>query len=257
MTVIGHGTMAYWNPVPAAVFDDWVAALPLTPASRALDVGCGRAELLLRIVERYDCRAVGVDVLAPALAEARREAARRLRAGLLELRNQRFDPECFDRESFDLVACVGSSHAIAGQEQALRTLAAFVRPGGTLLIGEGHWRCEPARECLAFLESDAGELRTHEGYLALARDGGLQVLRTHRATEAEWSAYEDTYAFNIGSFVDANPRDPDAGAMRDRIQAWREAYLRWGRHTLGFGLYQLRRPKLPAPGHGTAAGSAA
>src|SRR4030067_377735 len=152
--------MAYGSRGRVPLCDDWGAARPLTPASRALDVGCGGAERLLRIVERYACRAVGVDVLAPALAEARREAARRLRAGLLELRNQRFDPECFDRESFDLVGCVGSSHAIGGQEQALRTLAAFVRPGGTLLSGEGYWRGEPAREDLAVLESDAGGRRT-------------------------------------------------------------------------------------------------
>ncbi len=33
--------------------------------------------------------------------------------------------------------------------------------------------------------------------------------------------------------------DPDAGAMAARIHGWHEAYLRWGRDTLGFGFYVL------------------
>ena len=44
------------------------------------------------------------------------------------------------------------------------------------------------------------------------------------------------------SHVRANPHDPDAQAMLERIRPWREAYLRWGRDTLGFGLYLFRLP---------------
>jgi hypothetical protein len=43
-------------------------------------------------------------------------------------------------------------------------------------------------------------------------------------------------------YLDANPDDPDSGAMALRIRAWHDAYLRWGRDTLGFGFYVLLKP---------------
>jgi hypothetical protein len=30
--------------------------------------------------------------------------------------------------------------------------------------------------------------------------------------------------------------------MLERIRRWRDAYLRWGRDTLGFGVYLFHRP---------------
>jgi hypothetical protein len=39
----------------------------------------------------------------------------------------------------------------------------------------------------------------------------------------------------------AHPDDPDRDAMLKRIRNWRDAYLRWGRSTLGFGLYLFQK----------------
>lgn len=41
----------------------------------------------------------------------------------------------------------------------------------------------------------------------------------------------------VERYVAAPPNDPDAPAMKARIDAWRALYLRWGRDTLGFGTY--------------------
>ena len=35
---------------------------------------------------------------------------------------------------------------------------------------------------------------------------------------------------------------PDARAMLDRSRRWRDAYLRWGRDTMGFAVYLFYRP---------------
>ncbi|MDA1017867.1 MAG: hypothetical protein O3A00_25845 [Planctomycetota bacterium] len=59
-------------------------------------------------------------------------------------------------------------------------------------------------------------------------------------SQSEWDDYEDQYAQNVEEFVRANEHDPDAEAMLQRIRPWRDAYLRWGRDTLGFGLYLFR-----------------
>jgi SAM-dependent methyltransferase len=205
-----------------------------------LDVGCGRAELLLRIIERFGCTGVGVDVNAVAVAAAKKAAARRTPPGALALRAEPFDPLAFAPDSFDLVACVGSCHAIADYETVLRTLPRLLRPGGSLLVGEGYWKRPPPPAYLDFLGCPADAYETHEGNVALAERAGLEVTRHREATDAEWTAYEDAYAANVERFLAAHPDDPDAAQFRSRIDAWRDAYLRWGRTTLGFGLYLLR-----------------
>lgn len=43
-------------------------------------------------------------------------------------------------------------------------------------------------------------------------------------------------------YLAANPADPDAREFSARMQNWHEAYLKWGRTTLGFGYYLLSRP---------------
>jgi hypothetical protein len=43
--------------------------------------------------------------------------------------------------------------------------------------------------------------------------------------------------------AEANPDDPALAARLMRGHQWREAYLRWGRSTMGFGLYLFRVPR--------------
>ena len=127
-SAIGHKGIIFWNPISAAVLDQWIQELPLSASSRILDVGCGRAELLLRIIERYGCSAVGVDRAESSVVAARQSAKQRLSLGLLELRCEPFDAKTFASGTFDMAACVGSSHAVSGFEQSLRVLSSLVKP---------------------------------------------------------------------------------------------------------------------------------
>jgi hypothetical protein len=42
-------------------------------------------------------------------------------------------------------------------------------------------------------------------------------------------------------WCDENPDAADAGAFRERIEKWAEAYERWGRDTMGYAVMLLRR----------------
>ena len=241
-STIAHTGMVYWNPVSPDLIDALVDGLPLDSQSRVLDVGCGRGELLLRIIARHDCRGIGVDSSPMAHAIGQEALARRLPDADCELRCAAFEAADFTPRSFDLFCCVGSTHAIANYGAALEVLQSLVRPGGHILIGEGYWRREPDAGYLDFLQSTRDELGTHQGNVDTAASLGLQLVSACEATPADWGRYEDAYADNIYKHLAANPGDPDATAMRQRIDAWRDAYLRWGRDTLGFGLYLLRTP---------------
>lgn len=77
---------------------------------------------------------------------------------------------------------------------------------------------------------------------ALVKPDGYLLL-----ADGYWSAtpHEDYLAF-----LEQHPEDPDADAFRDRITAWREAYLQWGRGTLGFGLFLMKKRRMPSEAHG-------
>lgn len=239
-STIGHEGLVFWNPVEPEVLLDWLRDLPLNEDSRVLDVGCGRGEFLIRLVEHFGCAGVGVDPAPSSMDAARQEVSNRIPDADLQLYGEAFHAKDWAPGSFDLAVCIGSSHAMENYPTALDTLANQVRPGGLILIGEGYWQQDPHPDYLAFLGSKPEELLSHQGNQDLAEEKGLRVLKHHATSPAGWSAYEDTYAENLMTWVDNHPEDEDAPAFGEKISAWREAYLNWGKDTLGFGLYLLQ-----------------
>ncbi len=240
-SMIAHEGIALWNPLPEGETLRLIDGLDVAPSARVLDVGCGRAELLIRLLERTTASGVGVDAAPDAMALARAAAAGRIPASRLELREEEFDAARFTDASFDVAFCVGSTHAAGGLRPALVALRRLLVPGGEAIVGEGHWMREPDPEYLAFLGDTRESLLDHAGNLAVARAAGFDVTRTLVSDPKDLDRYEDRYAANVERFVAAHPDDPDADGFLRRIRAWRAAYLRWGRDTLGFALYVLRR----------------
>ncbi len=243
---IAHEGIAFAAPIAEAKLADIESQLPLGPGTRILDVGCGRAEWLMRLVEGYGARGVGVDRSAGALAVARAEAARRGTSGAVDLREQ--DAADFDAPaaSFDLALCVGSTHVLGGYRETLRALRRWVRPGGHVVLGEGFWQREPPQEYLDGFGGSRDELATHAENVAAALEEGFVPLYAAVSSPDDWDRYEGRYARNIELYVMEHPDDPEAPAMRDRIRRWRDGYLRWGRDTMGFALYLHRLPGPPS-----------
>jgi cyclopropane fatty-acyl-phospholipid synthase-like methyltransferase len=66
---ISHGQLRLWNPLSEAALDEVIGLLDLAPEASALDVACGRGEVLRRVAARWNVRGVGYDSDA-ALLEA-------------------------------------------------------------------------------------------------------------------------------------------------------------------------------------------
>ncbi|HQU48841.1 MAG TPA: class I SAM-dependent methyltransferase, partial [Casimicrobiaceae bacterium] len=58
---LAHRDHDYCNPVAAAKIERILDLMEFDAGARALDLGCGRAELALRIVERYGASVVAVE----------------------------------------------------------------------------------------------------------------------------------------------------------------------------------------------------
>ncbi len=240
-STIAHRDHSFCSPIDPANLDRLLAAMTLPAGARVLDVGCGKGALLVRMAERYRIAGVGVDLNPVFLAEARAAAHSRARGASLEFHELDATRFVATPHSFDAATCVASTHAHGGYRQTLAALKGLVRPGGSLLVGEGFWRQPPAAEYLAVIGGTPDELTDHQGNLAIAVEEELVLVETIVSTEEDWDLYEGMYARAVERYVREHPDDPDAAEMRERIARWQDAYFRWGRQTLGFALYLFRR----------------
>lgn len=244
-SAIAHREHAYCNPIAAAKIERALDLLPLDAKADVLDLGCGRGELALRIIERFGARVTGVDHSAPMLDAARERAQARGLLGrleLIELDIAKLKPE---PDSFDLAAMLGGGGVAGGIAGICATLAGWTRRGGHVLIGEGYWARQPSAEYLAHLEGREEELRDHRGNVQAGIEAGLIPLHAFVASADDWDEYEWRYSRSVERYALEQPSDPDVPAMLERIRRWRDGYLRWGRDMLGFGVYLFLRPPRP------------
>jgi len=236
--------MLFNSPISSEKANRLIDLLHLSPGSRVLDVGCGTGEFLIRIVERYRCQGVGVDTDTASLESARKAAEARGYDQSVEFLEMDIRDYCPD-EGPDCGVCLGATHAYAMDEPAypetLRNLGGNLKEGGTLLIGESYWMREPEQAYLDFIGEPCGTYRTHEENVALAESFGLKPLYAITSSLDEWDDFEWSHHMKIEKHAFENPDDPSATGKRDRGRAWRAAYLKWGRGTMGFAFYLFRK----------------
>ncbi|HEY7003689.1 MAG TPA: methyltransferase domain-containing protein [Gaiellaceae bacterium] len=242
-TAIAHEGLAFMNPLAEEDVDEMIEALALEPGAHVLDLGCGKAEILLRIVERYpDVRATGLDRSRAVLAEARRQADERVPEAKVVLVEEDVREYAPQPSSFDLVVSTGGVAFRGGVGGTLAVLSGYVAPGGKLLFGEGYWREEPSAEYLVALGAAREELRDYEGTIQAAQDVGLELRQAVSSSVADWDAYEDAWARNGERYADEHEGDDGVAELREWIAAGRERYRDLGgRDTLGFALFLFER----------------
>ena len=222
------------SPVGAARLDGLMAVLGLRPRQRVIDVGCGNGEVLVRAVERFAVAGVGIDRDPVAVSAARATAGRRVPGADLTFHEADASAFPLGGGAFDVALCIGSAHALGGYRSALAALAQAIRPGGRVLIGELFWRCDPAEAYLAVPGEAKADRDDHAGNARVGAGRGLTLLYAAVSSEDEWDDFE-------GRHWTAALKVERAGAVdepkRERVRVWPDAYLRWGRRTLGFGLY--------------------
>jgi len=195
--------------------------------------------MLIRLVEQYRVSAVGVDRSPPFLAEARQQAETRIASTSIALHEQ--DAADFTGGAFDAALCIGAADAYGSYASCLRRLSERVRPRGYLLLGHPYWKRQPNPGYLEALGASATDYTDHAGNVAAGVEAQLVPLYSATSSDDEWDHYEGLYLRAVERYLRDHPADPDYDEMRQRIRAWRDTYLRWGRDTLGFGFYLFRR----------------
>ena len=238
-STLAHRHHVFCSPLGPETVERVLDRLEMLAPERVLDVGCGIGELLVRVLERCHATGVGVDPNPDYLEVARRRARERGVEDRLELRASRAEDAGLE-PGFQLALTIGATHAFGGFRPTLDALRGLLVGGGWMLVGEGYWKCDPDPGYLSLLGGTRDEFTDHQGNLEAAAERGLTALDWWLSSDAEWDEYEGLYADAIERHLREHPDDPDREAMKLRIEHWQEGYRRWGRHTLGFGLYLLR-----------------
>ncbi len=241
-SAIAHRDHDYCNPISAAKIERLLDLLPLDASSRVLDLGCGRAELALRIIERFGARVLAIDNSSLMLDAARERAEWTGALGRLHLDNVDIAEFQADPETFHLTVMLGAGGIPGGMAGICRHLKSWTKSGGYVLIGEGFWGKRPHPHYLTFLGGEQGQYLNHAGNVQAGVDAGLIPMHATTASRDEWDEYEWKYCRSIERYAREQPDDADVPQMLERIRHWRDAYLRWGRETLGFAVYLFYRP---------------
>ncbi|TXS48124.1 SAM-dependent methyltransferase [Streptomyces sp. t39] len=229
------------HPIAAPVGDDAVRrilahAVPPGDGARVLDLGCGGGEWLLRALAAYPgLRATGVDVSAGALAHARRSADERGVGERLTLHHG--DAARFAApHTYDLVICVGATHAFGGLPATLAAARRHLAPGGRVLVGESHWAGDPSPEAVEMLGELAGLAETVD----LVTADGWAPVHGHISTRQELDAYEWAWTGALTSWALDHAQEPDAAQALAVAAGHRDGWLRVYRDAWGFVCLVLR-----------------
>jgi SAM-dependent methyltransferase len=227
------------SPLSGTRADAIAGALARREPATVLDIGCGWAELLLRVLAAADhARGLGVDSDERLIARGRANAERRGLGGRVELRasdgSGPLDPA-------DAVLCIGADHVWGDQADALAALHPIVRPGGVLLFGTGYWQRPPTADEAAGLGATEDELTDLGTLVDRCVAAGFRPLDVQTANADEWNAFESGYLADIEEYVMTHP---SATGRRDEADRHRAGWLHGYRGVLGFAYLTLGVPSL-------------
>ena len=168
-TPVGYYESLNFNsPMTEHTADRLVAELTADGPKRVLDVGCGWAELLLRLLAACPtATGLGIDHDDVLIDRAERNADDRNLSSRVTFSASldRVDPA-------DLVLNIGAEHVFGDLGHALVQLRELVRRGGRLLLGTQFWEQPPTVDLLEAI----GELPTLIGLVDAATSTGWRPL---------------------------------------------------------------------------------
>ena len=217
----------------SATVETIIPLLGIEYGAKVLDIGCGSAEWLIRLIDRTGCNGEGMDISEAALAEAKSQAEYRLVDPEQLVLRQEDARTATAKDPYDAVICTGSTHVVGGTEAALALIKKLVRPGGRVLLSEGFWERQPSEAALGGLCGGA-ELLDLAGTLDRIIAAGFAPLYWHVSSQEEWDDYESMWSGSVEKFAIDHPEDADAAPLLDMARRHREGYLRGYRGSLGY-----------------------
>jgi SAM-dependent methyltransferase len=241
LSSIAHSHHAIAAPVSGVNVNRLLRRADRQPAARVLDLGCGEAAWAMQALAHFpDGHADGVDLSPYALERAAAAAASRGLEDRLTLHERDARTYVPDGD-YDLVMCVGSTHAFGGFADTLKLAGRHVNADGVLLVGEGFWQNPPTAAALEALDATEGDFTDLPGLVEVAERAGWTPVYAHVSDAAEWDDYEWSWVGSLTAWALDNPGHPDAAGTLAFAREHRDGWLRGYGGVLGFVTLVLRR----------------
>ena len=214
-----------------------LAEAELGPGERAVDLGCGWGELLIRAAaEAPGSTGDGVDNDPELLDRGRRNAGARG----VNVTFHDAEAASWPGTGYDVAISIGSSHAWpGGTVDALAALHGSLKPGGRAIFGEGFWEQTPTAAALDVLEATPDFFGSLPDLVEQAVAAGFRPLLVSTAGRDEWEVFESRYCGGMERWLLANADHPDAGSVRTAIDTHRAGWLHGYRDVLGLAYLVL------------------
>ena len=203
--------------------------------SRVLDIGSGRGGPAVLLARSFGCHLTCVEESDEFVNAARRRAADAGVEALIELFTG--DAKDFPLEAghYDAALCLGASFIWGGLAETVAALAPTVHRDGFVAVGEPYWRTWPLPD--GFEAEQGWDFFPLAETVARFETGAVELVTLIASSQDDWDRYESLHWLSLEEWLHENPHDPDAERFRVMGRRYRDAYLRWHRDLLGWGIF--------------------
>ena len=222
--------------------------LSIGPNDYVLEIGCGSAKDLCRLVEKYNCRAIGVDssdlILKFAEDRVRKTG---LSSKITIMKGDVANMNFFDDEQFDIVIAQSVLATILDKDKVATEVSRVLKSGGLFGDIELIWIDEPDDELVYNVEKRIGSfdrpLKSGE-WTRLFRKAGLKEINI--STTNDFGFPTDIFGVikHNGGFVESMKLLMLMMSRGNRINlAKRTEHIRWMKDSgkIGYGIYVFEK----------------
>jgi SAM-dependent methyltransferase len=239
---ITHKKHSDLNPMSKDKLEKLFLLLDLMPNSRVLDIGCGKGESLIRLVEFFNISGVGVDLSPYHSRDCKENINKRVSSSdikILEMDGAKYKPDA--NEAYDLSMCLGASWIYNGFKGTIEALRKMTKPEGLIIVGEPYWLKEPDDEYLKMSGIKKKEFNSHYKNIDVGEKEGLYCVYTLVSNHDDWDHYETLQWLATMDYITDFPDDQDNPELLKRIKKAKMEYLLYGRDTIGWAIYVFKR----------------
>lgn len=229
------------NPLSETKLAALGRALFIEPGWTALDLACGKGELLCTWARDHGLQGEGVDISSVFVAAAQ---ARAVELGVDEkvtfVHSDASD--WVSQEPVNLAICLGATWIGDGMPGTVRLLEKSLEPNGIMLIGEPYWLKPPPADALEACGAESESTWHYLPDLIEQFHGlGYDVIEMMQADQDSWDRYVAAQWRNIREFLEQNPDDELVPQFREELKQSPIDHTRYQREFLGWGVFALKR----------------
>jgi len=226
------------NPINEDRLDEIISLLDIQSSDTIVDIGGGDGKVLLKMIQESKAKGILIDLDEKLIEVCRKKSKSLVEAGQLILmaEDANIAIKKIELNSIDCFVCMGASYVFGDYLNFIKTIIPYLKPGGFILMGDQFWAKKPEQEYLNILGAEESECGYHHENIEAPEKMGLTYLYSHIASQEDWNRFEGIY-FLEEELKALKLPEAERKEKREKLRAFRNGQFKFGRSTMGFGLY--------------------